>query len=279
MQNARGRHVRQRVRAWRPGLRPMPPVRVRRTPPGVGEFTQGGVAMAGTGDRTVTDIFAAPSRAFAALRDRPTFALPLLAVLLANTAVVLWYYHAVDIVWLIDSGLERAGTDMPPEQRARMLEGIAAAPRAAIGAAAAAASGGLLLLLMLLWAGYLSLVSMATNDGFGFRRWFSLVCWSALPLLLASLASMVNLAASDPSHLPAERLNPLSLASLAGSDLGGRRSLQMLDVTTLWAMALLVLGHAQWTGRTLGRSALTVLAPVLVIAATLLLLALRQGGA
>jgi hypothetical protein len=219
----------------------------------------------------VANIFAAPTEAFRALKERPTFLLPLLVMLLGTCALIMWYYSSVDIAWFYETNLEAAGTEMPPEAQENLIEQLSRTPPMVIGAFAAASSSLIVLLILLLMAAYLSVLSLMTNDGYKFKYWFSLVCWASFPIVLGTLASMVNLAVSDVTFLPAQQINPLSFSSLLGLDVTRTdflsRVMQSTDVTSLWALVLMTLGYSQWTGKSIGTAALIVTAPLLIILA------------
>lgn len=218
---------------------------------------------------TITNIFTSPGDAFRTLRERPSFLLPVAVLLAASVAVILWYYGAVDIVWMMEKSLETSQAELPADQREQMLEQLGQTPRGVLAGTSAIAAALVVVVLLLLTAMYFSIVSMLTNDGLRFRQWFSLASWASLPVALASVASLVNLALNDPTYLPAEELNPLTIRNLLGLDTqGGGFTAALLtygDVTSIWALALMVVGYRQWTGRDIAVSALIVTAPLLVI--------------
>jgi hypothetical protein len=223
-----------------------------------------------------TNIFAAPTQAFAALKHKPTALFPVVALILASCAVTLWYYSKVDAAWLIERSLDASQSQVPAEARAQLTERAAAASPYVMGGSAAVAGSLAVLIIMLVGAGYLSIVSLVTNDGYRFKNWFSLVAWSSLPALLSLLASLVNLAVSDVAHLPPEQLNPLTFANLLGLEPAagdiGARVLQQTGPTAVWSLALMAIGYSLWTGKGRVSSALIVAGPLLVIVAVLLAL-------
>ena len=228
--------------------------------------------MSGTLDNLV-NILTSPREAFEAIKERPSFLVPLLAVILSNVALVLWYYSQVDYVWLIETTM--AQRDLPDDVREQLVENAADASPMVTASLAAVVSSIVVLLMVALTAAYLVIVSFVTNDGFRFKHWFSLVSWSSVPIVVAMLASMVNLAVNDAAHLPQQELNPLSFASLLALDVSGggllAGVLQGVDLTSVWALGLMVLGYRAWTGKPLGTSFLIVAAPLLVIAAVSIL--------
>lgn len=218
---------------------------------------------------TITNIFTSPGEAFRTLRERPSFLLPVAVLLAASVAVILWYYSAVDVVWMMERSLETSQAELPADQREQMLEQLGQAPRGVLAGTSAIAATFIVIVLLLLTAMYFSIVSMLTNDGLRFRQWFSLASWASLPVTLASVASLVNLALNDPTYLPAEELNPLAIRNLLELDIQGSGFTAALltygDVTSIWALALMVIGYRQWTGRDIAVSALIVTGPLLVI--------------
>jgi hypothetical protein len=231
------------------------------------------VASAGTLEN-LTNIYMAPAEAFGALKERPTWFVPAALLVLASCAVALWYYSGVDVGWLLERSLDPSR--ITPEMR-KAIGGGAGTVRYVTMGSSTIGAGLVLLAVFLINAGYLSLVSLMTNDGFNFKHWFSLVSWSSMPGLLSMLAILVNLAVSDISHLPQEHINPLSYASLFGLDLApgtgtGTRTLASMDPTALWTLALMTTGYRLWTGKGIAASALIVAAPLLLF--VLLVLAL-----
>jgi hypothetical protein len=218
---------------------------------------------------SVANIYMAPAAALAALKERPTFLLPAAAVILASCAVTFWYYSGVDLGWLLERSIDPSR--ITPEMRTALAAAGTGRAHYVSMTTSAVAAGAAVLVVFLINAGYLSLVSLLTNDGVRFKQWFSLLSWSSLPALFSQLASAVNLAVSDISHLPQEHLNPLSYASLLDLDLAGAgtgtRILAALDPMSLWTLALMAIGYRLWTGRSIGASALIVAVPLLVVVA------------
>ncbi len=218
---------------------------------------------------TAVNIIAAPREALLALKFEPTMLLPLFAVLVANAAVILTYYSHVDVPWLIETGMQNAQQELTEEQReaaANVVENMSPTVMGSIATASLAVS---LTLWFFLNAAYLAGVSLLTKDGFRLKRWFAMICWCSLPLVFGSVASIVNILVSDATFLRADRMNPLSFSSLLDLEPAGanafRQSVQGLDVTSIWSMALAIFAYHTWTQRGLLDSALIVLAPPILI--------------
>src|SRR5690606_32246328 len=213
------------------------------------------------------DIFASPRNAFAALALRPMVLWPLLAFTIGNGLLVCLYYLEVDFVWMLETTFEAQGRQVPPELSRG--GGTAQAMGLVTGTMGGISTGIFVLVVMLLFAGYLSLVSLLTSDGIPYKRWLALVAWSAVPTLLDTLAGLVNLVLNDFTHrLPAE-INVLSFGSLLGIDPAAVGWLETLahqvSITTIWAIVLMVLGYEIWTGKSAGAALGIVTAPLLVI--------------
>src|SRR5690606_6840305 len=147
----------------------------------------------------LVNVFTAPRDAFSALAVRPTVLLPIVALTLLNTAVIVGYYSQVDTVWLMQTMAADAGQALPPEA----IEGQGGAAMMGPVMMAIGTVGGLLQVLipLLLAAGYLTLVSLFGNDGVTFKRWLSAVAWSSMPTTIGMLSAFVNLALNDATHM------------------------------------------------------------------------------
>ena len=217
----------------------------------------------------LSNIFTAPSQAFAAIKERPNPWLPLLVLIGAVFIVQFMYMQAVDFPWLIDHQLQQAGGNMTDAQRAQIVDATTKVPPSVLGALQGASGGIVILVVYALIALYYTGVSFATNDGHKFQQWLALIAWCSLPSVLGYIASLVNLQVTDARFLPAEQLNPLSFGSLLGLDPQGativQRILMSLDVTVLWSTVLQILGYQAFTQRSVTFSAAVVLGPLAVI--------------
>lgn len=236
--------------------------------------------MSGNGVvRTLVDIFTSPTHAFMTLREKPRILFPLILLMACNVAVTVVYMRAVDIPWLVETSSQAALTRLSDSDKQQAIERISKISPTVVMVGAVVQGLIFLPILLFLPAAYFALVSLLTNDGYKLSRWFALVCWCALPLLVAQLASVVNVLAGDASHLAPEKLNPLSfgnLFELSGPPRNvGDRLFKALSLTSIWSLALLVFGYQMWTDRPLGKATGIVLAPVAVVAAVIAFFSLR----
>jgi Yip1-like protein len=216
----------------------------------------------------LSNIFTAPSLAFAKLRERPNPWLALLILLVGYAAVSYLYLQVVDLAWMLDRQISQGG-NLTEEQRKQAVDAalqISPAVYSVIGAVTTPLS---ILIVLALIALYLTGVSFATNDGVKYGQWFAMISWALMPIVIGLTATFVNLLVNDARFMPQEALNPLSFGNLLGIDSEGaptsQRVMLGLDISTIWAVALLVLGHSVFTQRSIVRAATVVLAPIVVI--------------
>ena len=225
----------------------------------------------------LSNIFTAPSLAFAAIKERPNPWLPLLVLMAGIFLQQFMYMRAVDYPWLMDQQLQQAG-NLTEAQRAQTVDAMASLPSSAMGVIYGVIGAISIMIVYALFALYYTGVSFATNDGHKFKQWLALIAWCSLPGLLGIIASLVNLQVTDARFLLPTQLNPLSFGSLLGVDQQGgsvvEAYLMALDVTVLWSLVLTILGYQAFTKRSTATSALVVLAPYGVIALIVTLLAL-----
>ena len=225
----------------------------------------------------LTNIFTAPTPAFVALKERPSPWLALLIVLAGYAAVSYLYLQVVDLPWMLDRQLSQGGV-LTDEQRAQAVEtAVNTLSPTGYGIVGAITTPLSFLIIFALIALYLTAVSFATNDGVKYGQWFAVVSWGVMPLVIGLAASLINLLVSDARFMPQERLNPLSFGNLLGIDsegaTAGEAALLALDITVCWAVALWIVGHQVFTQRPITRSAIVVLAPIVVIVLVSVILA------
>ena len=217
----------------------------------------------------LSNIFTAPSQAFAAIKERPSPLVPLLVLMIGVFIVQFTYMQVVDFPWLMDQQLQQAGGNMTEAQRAQIVDATTRVPPSVIGAIQGASGALTILIIYAVVALYYLGVSFATNDKTKYKQWLALIAWCSLPAILGYIASIVNLQVTDARFLPAEQLNPLSFGSLLGLDPKGativQRILMALDVTVLWSTVLQILGYQAFTQRSIAFSTAVVLGPLAVI--------------
>lgn len=223
---------------------------------------------------TAIDIVASPSAAMARIEQRPAILFPLLLVMLPMLLVMAWYVQIVDQAWMLDDMMSRFG-DMTPEQleafRAAAGENPVSLGSTVLGAAVST------IVFYTIHAGYLTLVSLMSGDRYRFRHWFSLLCWTNVPMLLVTLVMAVNILLDANGQLSMYDANSLSLASLGlnSESMGINALLDTFSLPLIWALALLVAGYRQWLRCGWLRATLLVLAPYLLVISVVMFFAFR----
>jgi hypothetical protein len=212
-----------------------------------------------------TNLLSNPPQAFAALKERPNFLLPMLAILLAMAGYQLLYFTLVDYSWLIDQMVAQVNAQGGDPAAA---EGIRNVPKTLM--MVPGIIGGVIGLLVMqsIYAAYLMLVAKVNGDGFGFKAMFSLSWWASVPILFTLIASAVYVLMADEGRVFFDSANPFSLNSLIFNvDIANpfRGLLTNIDVFAFWAWALATIGYKQFSGRSYLGSALIALAPHIVI--------------
>ena len=223
--------------------------------------------QAAGGFRTVLNILLEPATALEALRERPSWLLPLALVAGGYAFSMLWYFSILDIPWFMEDLLYQGGADPSPEQIEAFREQMEdVSSRAFIISGFLGASLGLILI-WVLQAGYLTLVSALTGDGYRFRNWFCLATWTAIPSLLSVVGMAITLALNPNGQIGQMELDPLQLANL-GVQFGNPaldNTISPISLTYIWTLGLLVYGYRQWLQGPWLKSAIIALLPQILL--------------
>jgi hypothetical protein len=210
------------------------------------------------------NILSAPNEAFATLKERPSKLFPLVLVLLLNTSVLAWYFNMVDFAWYVDDALSLANLEGDELETAR--KGMNSMSRNTFLGFSILGSVFAILGLNTLQAGYLSLVSALRGESFKFGHWFSLQCWSGMPILLTIVGMLATILLSPNGQLSAYDLDPFTLRNLGfvSDNQSVQGLLASISLTMLWSMGLVVAGYKNWLAASWLRSIITVTAPYLL---------------
>ena len=223
---------------------------------------------------TAVNIFASPNEAFASIKARPTFFVPMLVACIGVAAYSWLYALEVDLGWLTERQL-RGQTLFELTDAQIQAQVNAAVERGRTSTIVTGVLGSFLAItiIYLLQASYLKIVSLITKDGVRYRQWLSLVSWTSLPTVLGSLATIVFILTNDVSYVDQAGVNPLSFASLLQMDLENSSTFVSFASNTspinIWSLVLLVLGYRFLSESGTFKALAAVLAPVAVIAALL----------
>lgn len=209
----------------------------------------------------------APSSAFGDLRERPRFWFPLSVLVASTVAIVYWYYSMVDIEWLKDAMFSN-NPDMQKLPEAERAAAMAMLGRNTLLWSSVVSAIFIFPIFFLLQSLYLLLAAKVTKLPQGFRHWFALSCWSALPLLLSTVVAAIFLIISDTTQVSPSVLQPLSINELVlhrpmGSP--GHTLLESLTLPGVLSWILLIIGVRVWSQRSWAFSAIFILLPIVVL--------------
>jgi hypothetical protein len=222
-----------------------------------------------------------PSKAFAAIAERPRILFPLLVLIIGSAGLTFWYYQAVDLAWVTDHTLRAGGSarNLTEEQIAAMSKSAGEHPGVAGAVAAVAIAIGLTLGYVLISAYYL-LAGKITNVQRSFTQWFSFSLWTSMPSLLTTITGAVVLLMATSTQIPDSDLRVLSLNSLLFHKTQGDPGFAVLSyvgLPELLASFLAVFGVKVWSGRSWIFSAIFALLPAALIAGIVALVAMGRS--
>jgi uncharacterized membrane protein YhdT len=209
----------------------------------------------------------APSSAFSELRERPRFWFPLLLLVASTVAIVYWYYSMVDIEWLKDAMFSN-DPDMRKLSEAERAAAMAMLGRNTLLWSSVVAASFVLPIFFLLQALYLLLAAKVTKLPQGFKHWFALSCWTALPLLVSTVVAAIFLIINDTSQVSPSVMQPLSINELVlrrpmGSP--GHTLFESLTIPGVLSWILLIIGVRVWSRRSWAFSAIFIVLPIVIL--------------
>jgi hypothetical protein len=209
----------------------------------------------------------APSAAFAELRERPRFLFPLLVVVACIVGTTCWYYSAVDIDWFKEMFFA-SNPDfqkMPEDQRAAAMSMMGRTPllwSSVIGAGLGIPA------IFAIQALYFLLAAKVTKMTQGFKHWFSLVCWTAMPIVISTVVAVILMLMRDNDQITPSILQPLSLNELLMQrPMGapGYAWLEAMHIPGILGWILAIVGVRTWSQRSWGFASVVVLLPVVAV--------------
>jgi hypothetical protein len=211
----------------------------------------------------IGNVILEPSPTFARLKDKPRAWVPLLLLVLLTLGITFWYVSTLDFAWFREHMLAAQG-NVKPEQRAALEHFLT--PKTMMWSSGAGAVLGTPVVCALAALYYL-LAAKVMGTGIGYGKWFGFAVWTSIPRLLALPLSALQIVTSG-GRLAPEDMNMVSLNYLAlhlpmSSPWFGLAT--NLDLTSLWAVALAVIGLKAWTGRSTGTCVTVAVLPYAVI--------------
>lgn len=212
----------------------------------------------------MSHIFTTPNQAYQAIQTQTPIWFPLLLTIGMSILVVILLFSNIDFEWYLEHMVEIAAGDASKAEQDQIRQAMSMMPASGMATFGAFSAAISIAVIFAIQAFYFVIVSGVTNDGIGFKQWFSFVCWSYLPGLVSGIASIMVILTSSNGQIAPETLNPFSLNALF-FDMDAAKGLGNIyattDLTLFWSMALMVLGYSQWTKRSLANSAALVLSP------------------
>ncbi|WP_413672616.1 YIP1 family protein [Massilia cellulosiltytica] len=211
----------------------------------------------------IGNVILAPSPTFARLKDKPRPFIPLLVLILLTLAVSCWYVSSLDFAWFREHMLAAQGP-MKPEARAAMAQFLT--PKTMMWSSGAGAVLGTPLICAIVALYYL-LAGKVMGTGIGYGKWFGFAVWTSIPRLLTVPLSALQILTSGgrlaPEDMNMVSLNYLLLHVPMSSPWFGFAT--NLDLSSVWSIALAVLGLKAWTGRSTAACVTVAVLPHVVV--------------
>lgn len=213
-----------------------------------------------------------PRKAFAEIDARPRFWFPLLVLILATVAALVWYRSVVDLEWVADREARAAASAFGIQlTEAQVQQSVERAVRnRTLGTVAVVIGAPILITVFgLLTALYFLLAGRITGVRRSFRHWFSFVWWTGLPgAILSLVAAALVLLTTTTTQIDQADLKPLNINSLLALKSFGQPGYALfssMDLIQLFSLYLSIVGVRAWSGRSWLFSSLFALLPYVLI--------------
>lgn len=210
----------------------------------------------------VVTMFYEPTQTFAQLESRPRGWFPALILVLATLATMIWYFAVVDFPWLIDQMSAAMKTAEEREMFTKTMSKTMLQSSSLISAVV------MLPLMFAITGAYLMIVSKTLSHGISFGKAFALSAWASIPSLLMLPLAAIQIMLNPAGQLDFSALNPLSLNQLVFHyDMANPLAslMDMASLTTIWSMALLIIGFEVWAKVKRATAVKVVVLPYLII--------------
>jgi Yip1 domain len=200
-------------------------------------------ALTDAGAGRVLGVLTAPGDTFRSIAGRPTWAAPLLVLVLSATAIGWMVTARIDLTETVRHRLEASGSQPSAEQLEQGLEvAKKIAPYLALFQGLVLAPAIYLLLALLLWVGF-----RLVGSEMGYRASLATTLHGLMPYAVAALLAIPvvwNRAAMTAEEARSGTFLMSNLAALAPAGAGPveRALLGSVDLFSLWAIVLLIIG-------------------------------------
>lgn len=211
------------------------------------------------------NIFIEPGKTFESLKEKPTFALPLILLTVATAVSTLLYFLHVDPEWFSNFQLQAMAAEMSKaevEQAKQFMPGASAT-----GWISFASILIFVPVMYLIMAVYYLLAGKVTGNPTSFRHGLSLGAWASMPMLLAAIVAIVGVYTNSP-QTPQSDLQMLNIDPLFVQlplDHPWSTLAKMFSLLNFWVWFLAALGWKTWYRTGWGQALFVVLLPSVVI--------------
>jgi hypothetical protein len=221
------------------------------------------------------DIYLQPGKVFAALKDKPTFLVPLLLSIVVGVVMVGLYFAQVDGVWLVDrmASANPEATAKEIEQMRKVMPGARV-----MGYFGMAGLLVVTVLVTLVIALYYWIAGKIAGHALSFRHGLSLTAWSGMPMLLGGIVGLVGVITMTP-QTPMESLQVLNIDPLFVElplDHAWSTFAKGFSLLMPWAIGLAALGWRTWFRTGWGQAMFVAALPYVVYFGALAAVALLK---
>lgn len=198
------------------------------------------------------DALISPEQAFTTVKDKKGWSwVPFLFVVATMVATYSYYFSVVDGEWLQNQTVEQMTKDsaMTDDEIKAMSEGMSLTALK-YGAMFGAPIG--VVVISLIFAIYLNIASkISTKSEYTFTQWFGFTWWTNMPIVVASLVSILVIVFAPDGKIAMQDLQPASLNSLLlGLEMSNAwySIVEAINVFAFWSIFLTTVGIKAWLG-------------------------------
>ncbi|MGH8225990.1 MAG: YIP1 family protein [Gammaproteobacteria bacterium] len=220
----------------------------------------------------VANIFVAPGQALDYVRSNArSWWLPLGILLVFTAAFSLWWALTVNLDAYHMAQMQML-TQLHPENADKYAHFIMHQGRGAL-MIGVVASLAFIAVVELLYALYLFLADkIFSADSKGYGQWFAFTTWTALPIVLATIASMIAFAVSNKTGLHPADVTSLNNLIFHLSPGDGLYKIAQFSILSFWVIGLIAFGLKRWCGHGTGKALAIAIAPYVVVYGVLYLI-------
>lgn len=192
------------------------------------------------------DALISPEQAFNTVKEKKGWSwVPFIFVVVAMLATYSYYFSVVDAEWLQNQNIEQITKNnaMSDDEIKAMRETMSID----VLKYGTLIGGPLTLIVVsLIFAVYLNIASkISTKSEYTFTQWYGFTWWANMPLVIASLVSILVIVFAPDGKIAMQDLQPASLNSLLlGLDMGNAwyGFAEAINVFTFWSIFLTTVG-------------------------------------